>query len=167
MASLLTLEVIPGYTRPVVTIKDGTTCLFDTGADTPVWTQGDERLKYTFGAEKVDGKFFLLSGFGKEPELADVYVAHDIVLKGVGKDGAAAEITFKNLVVACTMRPAMVADLILPATALSHMNFILRNLDVEYPVVEVEHEKDEYYVNPIYRSIDGRLVERAYSFANE
>ena len=111
MASLLMLEVIPGYTRPVVTIKDGTTCLFDTGADTPVWTQGDERLKYTFGAEKVDGKFFLLSGFGKEPELADVYVAHDIVLKGVGKDGAAAEITFKNLVVACTMRPAMVADL--------------------------------------------------------
>ena len=88
-------------------------------------------------------------------------------LKGVGKDGESDEITFKSLVVACTMRPAMVADLILPATALSHMNFILRNLDVEYPVVKVEHEKDEYYVNPIYSSIDGRLVERAYSFANE
>ena len=59
------------------------------------------------------------------------------------------------------------SPMILPVTALSHMNFILRNLDVEYPVVEIEHEKDEYYVNPIYSSADGRLVERAYSFVSE
>ena len=167
MTSLLTLDIIPGYTRPVITIKDGTTCLFDMGADTPVWTQGAERLKYTFGAEKVDGKYFLLSGFGKEPEIADVYVAHDIALQGIGKDGMDDEIIFRNLVVACTSRPTMVADLILPATALDHMNFIFRNLDVQYPVVEVEHKKEEYFVNPIYSSVDDRLVERAYSFFSE
>ena len=45
MANLLTLKVLDGYTRPVISIGDDVTRLIDTGADTPVWTQGAEILE--------------------------------------------------------------------------------------------------------------------------
>ena len=162
MANLLTLEVLSGYTRPVFSLKDNITCLIDTGADTPVWTQGVERLNDAFKAEQVDGKKFLLSGFGKGHEIVDVYKIYDVVLPGTGE-----QIVFKSMLVACISRPLMVADLILPNTAFNHMNVILRNLDVVSPVVEIEHKKEEYYVNPIFSKADESYVERVYSFVNE
>ena len=162
MANLLTLEIIAGYTRPVISLIDGLTCLIDSGADTPVWTQGSERLCRTFKAEQVNGKKFILSGFGTGYEIVDVYKVFDLELPGAGE-----KIVFKNIAVACTSRPTMVADLILPNTAFSHMNVMLRNLDVESPVVEIEHKKEEYFVNPVYNSADDRFVDRVYSFAND
>ena len=60
MANLLTLNIMDGYTRPVVLLEKDVTCLFDTGADIPVWTQGSEALKKVFSAEKIKGKKFLL-----------------------------------------------------------------------------------------------------------
>ena len=162
MASLLTLEVMIGYTRPVVPLKDGVTCLIDSGADTPVWTQGAERLCKTFKAEQIKGKKFFLSGFGTGYEIVDVYKIIDLELPGMGE-----KIIFKNITVACTSRPMMVADLILPNTAFSHMNVMLRNLDVGSPLVEIEHKKEEYYVNPIYSSVDKKVVDRVYSFVND
>ena len=131
MVNLLTLRVmiIPGFTRPVIQISDDTTCLVDSGADTPVWTQG---LKADESADDKEDR-----------------------------------ILFKSLTVACTSRPMMVADLILPSTAFSHMNYKVCNIGVDYPVIEIEHEKVEYYVNPIYRSDNDEFVERIYSFAND
>ncbi|MBR1742464.1 MAG: hypothetical protein IJ733_11490 [Lachnospiraceae bacterium] len=77
MAKLLILKILAGYTRPVVSIGEDITCLLDTGADTPVWTQGSESLKKVFHAEKIEGKRFILSGFGKEPVAAGVYSSLD------------------------------------------------------------------------------------------
>ena len=140
MAKLLTLDILYGYNRPVIQISKDITCLIDTGADTPVWTQGAVRLKDSFKAERIDGKKFCLSGFGTGYELSDVYIVHDIML-----EQAEDRIVFKNIAVACTSRPMMVADLILPATAFSHMNYTIRNKDVESPVIEIEHDKDNYF----------------------
>lgn len=162
MASLLTLEVLSGYTRPVFSLKDNITCLVDSGADTPVWTQGAERFMDVFQVEKVEGKKFLLSGFGVGYEIVDVYDVKDLALSGEGE-----EVVFKSITVACASRPAMVADLILPNTAFNHMNLTLRNLDVDYPVIEIEHQKKDYYVNPVFSAMDESVVERVYSFANE
>jgi len=169
MVSLLTLEIITGFTRPVFQLSEDATCLVDSGADTPVWTQGAERLMDTFGEnriQKVEGKNFLLSGFGKGYEVVDVYIIKDLELKDM-KDGGTDTVVFKNLTIACTSRPMMIADLILPATVFSHMNYKVCNIGVEYPVVEIEHEKEEYYVNPIYRLDNDDFVERVYSFSNE
>ena len=44
MAKLLTLKILEGYTRPVIMVGKKTTCLIDTGADTPVWTRGSTVL---------------------------------------------------------------------------------------------------------------------------
>mgnify|MGYP007069889236 CR=1 FL=1 len=82
-----------------------------------------------------------------------------------GEDGD--RIVFKSITIACTLRPYMVANLIMPATAFSHMNYTVKNIEVENPVVEIYHKKTEYSVSPIYSSVDNRIVERVYSFTNE
>ena len=53
MANLLTLKILNGYTRPVISLADDITCLVDTGADTPVWTQGSESLEKMFKANLI------------------------------------------------------------------------------------------------------------------
>ena len=92
-----------------------------------------------------------------------MYNVSDVELTGVNGE----KIVFKNLTVACTSRPSMVAYLILPATAFSHTNYTIRNIGVDTPVIEIEHEKKEYFVNPIYRMDDNRFVDRVYSFTND
>ena len=81
MANLLTFKILSGYTRPIISVAKDITCLIDTGADTPVWTQGSETLKDAFHAERVKGKKFMLSGFGKEAEIVDVYNLFDVVMQ--------------------------------------------------------------------------------------
>ena len=150
MANLLTLRVIKGYTRPIISLGKEVTCLIDTGADTPVWTRGSERL------------LILLSGFGKEAEIVDVYRISDLTLKGEDED----RIIFKSMIVACTERPSMAATLILPATAFSHMNYMIHNVGVPRPVVDIYHDKEEYAVSPIFSRINEDFVEKVYSFAS-
>lgn len=127
MANLLTLKVLDGYTRPVISIGDDVTCLIDTGADIHVWTQGAEILEDVFKAELVNGKKFILSGFGKEAEIVDVYRIFDVELRGMDSD----RVIFKSMIVACTKRPSMIASLIIPATAFSKMNYTIRNVGKE------------------------------------
>jgi hypothetical protein len=161
MASLLTIEILAGYSRPVISLNDDVTCLIDTGADIPVWTQGVERLQDLYSTERIEGKRFLLSGFGKGYEIVDAFVIHDLRIVGEGE-----EVIFSNITLACTERPEMVADLIMPATAFNHMNLMIRTLDVECPIVEIEHNKEAYFINPIYSTVDNSFVERVYSFSN-
>ena len=49
-------------------------CLFDTGADTPIFTLGDSALcKYFPDAQLQPDFTYILSGFGKGMETASVY----------------------------------------------------------------------------------------------
>ena len=61
----------------------------------------------------------------------------------------------------------MVANLILPATAFNHMNYTVRNVGVETPVVEIEHDREEYAISPVYSKLNTEIIERVYSFSNE
>ena len=53
MASLLTLDIVAGYGRPVVLLKEDITCLIDTGANIPVWTRGSQKLINAFQASLI------------------------------------------------------------------------------------------------------------------
>lgn len=165
MASLLTLKILEGYTRPVVMLGKRVTCLIDTGSDIPVWTRGSIALKKAYQAERIDGKKFILSGFGKEAEIVDVYRVSNVIFEG-GEDHND-RIVFRSLTVACTVRPSIIANLIMPATAFSHMNYTIRNMGVDQPEVEIEHDKEEYAVSPIYSQTDERFIERVYSFTSQ
>lgn len=56
---------------------------------------------------------------------------------------------------------------IIPATAFSKMNYTIRNVGVKEPIVQIEHDKEEYAVGSFFNNRDDRFVERVYSFANE
>lgn len=163
MASLLTLDIVAGYGRPVVLLKEDITCLIDTGANIPVWTRGSQKLINAFQASLIKDKKFILSGFGKVAEKVDAFRISDFVLSGDGDD----KIVFKSMIIACTERPAMVANMILPATAFNHMNYLIHNVGIDNPVVEIEHDKNEYAMGAICSNIDGTIIDRVYSFANE
>lgn len=142
MANLLTLKVLEGYDRPVfslpVTLRtaieedgnadriDAISCLVDTGANIPVWTRGADMLLRYFQTAPIKDKQFILSGFGKVAEKVAAYRITDFSMEGEDGD----RIVFKSLTIACTERPAMVANLILPATAFNHMNYTVRNVGV-------------------------------------
>ena len=137
--------------------------MIDTGANIPVWTRGSDKLIDSFQATLIKDKKFILSGFGKIAEKTDAYRISDFILVGEGED----KIIFKSMTVACTKRPDMVANLILPATAFKYMNYMIRNIGVENPVVEIEHNKDKYSVSPVYSNFDNEIITKVYSFANE
>ena len=98
----------------MIAIGGDVTCLVDTGADTPVWTQGNDTLCDFFKAEKIEEKKFIF-----------------------------------------------------PATAFTYMNYTIRNVGVSDPVIEIEHDKEEYAVSAVYSNTDNSFVERVYSFAND
>ena len=71
----LTFDLKKGTLKTVFISPDmrDLTFLIDTGADTPVWCKGEAEFKDIFPhSEKMESKF-LLSGFGKEPEIVAVY----------------------------------------------------------------------------------------------
>lgn len=128
--------------------KPDLTYLIDTGADTPVWCKGKDELIDVFPqADKIDSKF-LLGGFGKEPELVDVFRIPQFVLT----DGDAS-IVYRNLILAVTDRPSMGVDFILPASIFNHMRVVVDRISsVVNPKLEIESEKDDIMV--FFRRID-------------
>ena len=48
-------------------------CLFDTGATMPVWCGSKGLFDFIFPDAKLYDKDFILSGFGKTPEIVSVY----------------------------------------------------------------------------------------------
>ena len=162
MANLLKLDLIRRYVKPAILLNSKINCLIDTGADTPVWTMGEKSLIHDLKAEPVRDKRFLLSGFGKEPEIVPVYQIPEIVIKSEEDDD---ELVFKNMLIACTLRPTMTFPLIIPATMLLKMNYTIRNIGDSAPKLEIEHEQHEYYVRPVYSIKDDSYIQRVYSFA--
>ena len=108
--------------------------LIDTGADTPVWCKGLEELLDVFpGAEKQEPKY-ILSGFGREPELVDVCRIPEFVLTD-----EAESILYRNFMLAVTDRPQMNVDLILPSSIFDHMKLTIdRMTSTTYPRVSIE-----------------------------
>ena len=161
MVNLLKLELSSQYSRPVIVVNDHIYCLIDTGANTPVWTYGADTLIEEFDAVEITGIKFVLSGFGKIAEETPVFQIPKLVLGDINGE----YIEFHGMYIACTLRPTMVTPLILSATMFTHMNYMIRNLAVKGPTLEIEHEKNDYYVRPVYNELDNKYMQRIYSFA--
>lgn len=91
-------------------------CLVDTGARVPVWCSGEKELLSYYPSCQKQNAIFILSGFGKGYEIANVYTIPDFILS----DGKS-KIVFKNLVVAVIDKDFSI-DLILSYTMFNKMN---------------------------------------------
>ncbi len=54
--------------------------MLDTGADMPVWCRSEGLLKIVFPKVKLIDKKFLLSGFGRKPEMVGVIIVGGVPL---------------------------------------------------------------------------------------
>ncbi len=140
-------------------------CLFDTGADTPVFTLGDNALCKYFPEAQLQPEFaYILSGFGKGMETASVYNIPELIIKS---DFDNDYIKFNNLYIASCFRPAIAYPFILSATMFSHTNYTIVNEGEEAKCIKIQHDKPIYHVKALCSGADNTNLTKICSFAED
>lgn len=169
MEYLLRKKLLNAFDKPSFVISLGDKvkirCLLDTGADTPVFTLGNDVLcKYFSNAELQADLTYILSGFGKETEAAAVYRLPELIIKSDFDDDY---IQFNNLYIASCFRPSVAYPFILSATMFNHMNYTIVNEGREAKCVKIQHLKPIYNIGVIHSKIDNTKLAKIYSFAED
>ena len=110
--------------------------------------------------KEVDKKY-LLSGFGREPEVVDIYKIPEFIIK----DGIESLI-FHNLYIASSFDRNFGCDLILSATMFKHMDYSILNRERDIPVLEIKYDRNEYYIQLITNQNHSKFVEKVFSFSS-
>lgn len=133
--------------RPVFEIyaKNGTKkirCLFDTGADIPVFTMGRKMLMLYFPDAVLQDNFYAeISGFGKGEEQALIYKIPNFTIQS---DSDKDYIQYYNFYVACIEKESIKYPLILSATMFKHMNYYIDNLKDGDKELTIYHTRTLY-----------------------
>ncbi len=133
--------------RPVFEISAGNKkkrirCLFDTGADIPVFTLGKEMLLLYFPNAVLQEQFYAeISGFGKGEEQASIYKIPNFRIES---DSDKDYIEYYNFFVACIKKESIKYPLILSATMFKHMNYYVDNLKDGYKELTIYHTRILY-----------------------
>lgn len=113
-------------------------CLLDTGANIAVWCADIQYFQEVFvSAEPIDEKV-ILSGFGGNGQLVDMYRIPLFVLQN-GEHS----INFKNFHVALAKQSGMGCDLILPAVMFSKVDCLIGRRCKE-PSLQILYDRDMY-----------------------
>jgi hypothetical protein len=157
MENTLKLKIIDKC-RPIVKLQGNKifNCLFDTGADTCVFTRGSEQLLEIFpnAKERTDVKI-ILGGFGKEPEIVKVYTISELVIRDTYSVDKS--VTFKNVDVACCYRD-MRSDLIISASILLKVDYNIHNRIVSDRHIELICDDDVYHCNSLVQVVNDKLT---------
>ena len=113
------------------------TALFDSGAEAPVWCTGEKDFVAAYqDAKKLEDETRIF-GFGKEAEMAAVYVIPDFSLT----DGNEVY-CIKNLQVAVCYHPLIGCDFVMSDTMFSKADTYIHRIGKKQ--LEVFFEKDQY-----------------------
>lgn len=166
MSKTLSLQLSNKSAKPVFTTKTPTDrqikCMLDTGADMPVWCGSEGLLKIVFPKVQLIDKKFLLSGFGRKPEMVGIYKIPEFMIKAEDES-----LTFQNLYMASSFGRNFGCDLILSATMFSHMDYSILNRKKETSVLEITYDRDVYYTQLIPNQRRTDFVEKIFSFSSE
>lgn len=166
MSKTLSLQLSNKSAKPVFTTKTPTDrqikCMLDTGADMPVWCGSEGLLKIVFPKVQLIDKKFLLSGFGRKPEMVGVYKIPEFMIKTEDES-----LTFQNLYMASSFGRNFGCDLILSATMFSHMDYCILNRKKETSVLEITYDRNVYYTQLIPNQRRTDFVEKILSFSSE
>lgn len=117
-------------------------CLFDTGADIPVFTLGQEMLVMYFPDAVLCENFYAeISGFGKSEEQALIYNIPNFIIQS---DTDQDYIEFNNLFIACIDKESIKYSLVLSATMFKHMNYYIDNVREEGKLLTIYHSRVNY-----------------------
>ncbi len=166
MSKILSMQLSNRSAKPifVTTTPNGKQikCMLDTGADMPVWCGSEGLLKIVFPKAQLSDKKFLLSGFGRRPEVVDIYKIPEFFVKNED-----AGLTFCNLYIASSFGRNFGCDFILSATMFKHMDYSVLNRKRSIPVLEIEYDRDVYYTQLIPNQKHTGFIEKIFSFSSE
>ena len=166
MSKTLSLQLSNKSAKPVFTVITSADrqikCMLDTGADMPVWCGSEGLLKIVFPKAELIDKKFLLSGFGRKPEMAGVYKIPEFTIKAGDES-----LLFQNLFVASSFGRNFGCDLILSATMFRHMDYSILNRKKEMSILEITYDRDIYYTQLIPNQRRTDFIEKIFSFSSE
>lgn len=125
-------------------------CLFDTGADIPVFTYGQEMLLLYYPNAILQENFYAeIGGFGKIAEPAFIYNIPNFTIRS---DDDQDYIQYYNLFIACIDKESIKYPFILSATMFKHMNYYVDNLKQDNRELTIYHNRMIYGtgINTIY-----------------
>ncbi|MBR5969207.1 MAG: hypothetical protein IK016_02545 [Lachnospiraceae bacterium] len=136
----LVLQLFNRKNRPTflyVSNEEEITALFDSGAETPVWCAGERDFVAAYpDAKRLNWKTKIF-GFGKDAEMAAVYVIPDFRLA----DGNEVY-RIRNLQVAVCYHPLIGCDFVMSDTMFSKADTYIHRIGQRQ--IEVFFEKDQY-----------------------
>lgn len=166
MSRILSLQLSNKSTKPVFTTMTPADkqikCLLDTGADMPVWCGSEGLLKIVFPKVQQIDKKFLLSGFGRKPEVVNIYKIPEFFIKSEDE-----VLVFQNLYAASSFGRNFGCDLILSATMFSHMDYAILNRKRNPSILEIKCDRDVYYTQLMPSRQHSEFTEKIFSFASE
>lgn len=150
--------------KPAIMLESETgdelTCLFDTGANIPVYTSGMYELLDVFpSAVKIDDAVACLSGFGKGFNTADLY---RIPRLAINSNDSLEKVEFINLVIAYLKRADFNFDMILSSTMFKHINYTICNYGENRGNLVLEYEKAAYHIAPRWCLLNGSIEKLKY-----
>lgn len=165
MSKILCMQLSNKSAKPVFTTitpaNKQIKCMLDTGADMPVWCGSEGLLKIVFPETEKADKKFLLSGFGRKPEVVDIYKIPEFFIKD--EKGI---LTFQNLYIASSFGRNFGCDLILSATMFKHMDYSILNRKRNTSVLEIKYDRDLYYTQLILNQKNLEFTEKIFSFSS-
>lgn len=126
---------------------DSVTCLFDTGADVPVFTKGEKVLLSLYpSAELVEGYSFEISGFGKDVEFVPLY---RIPVFRIESDYDNTYIEFINLPIACCSKERIKSFFIVSSTMFSHTDYKVYNIGNDSKKIRIWYDNNTFYMKDL------------------
>ncbi len=166
MSKVLRLKLKPNRDKPLFTTitkyDRKILCLFDTGATMPVWCSSEGLFKIVFPDAILLDEKFVLSGFGKTPEIVNVYKIPVFYLKD---DNSSLE--FRNLHIATSFGRSFGCDLILSYTMFTKMDCHILNRNLNNAVLQIDYDKDIYNIGIMLSSKMPNIVHKIYNFSLE
>lgn len=161
MESCVRKYLLRYYSRPIFheDCEQGSNalCMLDTGADVPVFVNGETEFKERFpSAVKEDKLVFTLSGFGTGVEVVPVYRIPIFEIRS-DIDNTNSKLVFHNLRVACCTKDEFIADFILSKTMFMHTNIFIYNYGRDTRQLELQYVNNIFECSVRRNKVDDRL----------
>lgn len=166
MSKVLKLKLRSNRDKPLFTTitKDNKKilCLFDTGATMPVWCSSEGLFKLVFPKAILLDEKFILSGFGKIPQIVNVYKIPIFYLTD-----NSSTLEFRNLHIATSFGRSFGCDLILSYTMFTKMDCHILNRNRDNAILQIDYDKDIYNIGIVVIDKNPKFINKIYNFSVE
>lgn len=147
--------------------EDGSdiSCMIDTGANVPIWFMGENFIKLHYPSAVKTDKLTIIHGLGKNP-LMDVPVWRIPIFSITDDNGET--MVFHDLLMPVIEASKFLFNMLIPLTMLNRTRFSFDyTQSVNYGSFEIQANKEDYYIRPIYVKEDNKYLNKIQAFMQD